>query len=208
MLKTLTFSLSLAVALGFCSMSKAGGLDSNCTTCGLASPQGGVYPTGQGASYGTGCETPCAPKQHCFSFHMPKICLPKISCPKIVHTTSYEWVLKKKHCFSIAHAPKETCGDPCAAGGAPVYATGQGGVSPSGQGVIAPSGQGAAPYAAPQVFGAGQHAFQPAGRPATIASAADAVRGGEEAPPAPAVQETSAIGAPTGGLLLPTPSGN
>ena len=35
-----------------------------------------------------------------------------------------------------------------------------------------------------------------------------AVRGGEEAPPAPEVKETSAIGAPTGGLLLPTPSGN
>ena len=110
MLKTLTFSLSLAVALGFCSMSKAGGLDPNCTTCGLASPQGGVYPTGQGVACGTGCETPCAPKKHCFSFHMPKICLPKISCPKLVHTTSYEWVLKKKHCFSIAHAPKSPCG--------------------------------------------------------------------------------------------------
>jgi hypothetical protein len=205
MLKTLTFSLSLAVALGFCSMSKAGGLDPNCTTCGLASPQG-VYATGQGVPCTTGCETPCAPK-HCFSFHLPKICLPKISCPKIVHTTSYEWVLKKKHCFSIVHAPKETCAPSC--GPAPVYATGQGVVAPSGQGVIAPTGQGAS-YAAPQVFGAGQHAFQPA-RPATIASVTEmtpAVRGGEEAPPAPAVNETSAIGAPTGGLLLPTPAGN
>jgi hypothetical protein len=136
---------------------------------------------------------------------MPKISCPKISLPKIVHSTSYEWVLKKKHCFSIVHAPKESCGDP-----APVYATGQGGVAPSGQGVIAPTGQGAAPYAAPQVFGAGQHAFQPA-RPAAIASTAEltpAIRGGEEAPPAPEVKETSAIGAPTGGLLLPTPSGN
>jgi hypothetical protein len=135
---------------------------------------------------------------------MPKICLPKISCPKIVHTTSYEWVLKKKHCFSIVHAPK--C-DPAPCG--PVYATGQGSVIPSGQGVIAPTGQGA-PYAAPQVFGAGQHAFQPA-RPAAIASVTEmtpAARGGEEAPPAPEVKETSAIGAPTGGLLLPTPSGN
>jgi hypothetical protein len=35
-----------------------------------------------------------------------------------------------------------------------------------------------------------------------------AIRGGEEAPPAPEVKETSAIGAPTGGLLLPTPAGN
>ncbi len=197
MLKTLTFSLSLAVALGFSSMSMAGGLDPNCTTCGLASPQGGVYPSSQGVSY---CDpAPCAPK-HCFSFHMPKI---NCSLPKICHTTSYEWVLKKKHCFSLVHAPKETCAPaPCA----PVYATGQGAI-PSGQGVIAPS---PAPYAAPQVFGAGQHAFQPA-RPAAIASVTEmtpAVRGGEEAPPAPEVKETSAIGAPTGGLLLPTPAGN
>ena len=72
--------------------------------------------------------------------------------------------MKKKHCFSLVHAPKETCGSaPCGAG--PVYATGQGGVAPSGQGGIAPSGQGTA-YPAPQVFGAGQHAFLPA-RPAT-----------------------------------------
>jgi hypothetical protein len=84
-------------------------------------------------------------------------------------------------------------------------------LAPSGQGAIAPSGQGGyAPYAAPQVFGAGQHAFLPA-KPATIASVTEmtpAVPGGEEAPPAPEVKETSAIGAPTGGLLLPTPSGN
>jgi len=201
MLKPFMFSLSLAVALGICSVSKAGGLDTNCTTCGLASPQGGPYASGQGVA--TGCESPCAPKKHHFSFH-----LPHISLPKIQHCTSYEWVLKKKHSFSIVHAPKETCG------AAPVYATGQ--VSPSGQGGIAPSGQGsyapAAPYAAPQVFGAGQHAFQPAKPATSIASVpaemTPAVPGGEEAPPAPEVKETSAIGAPTGGLLLPTPAGN
>ena len=75
MLKSLTFSLalSLAVALGFSSVSKAGGLDSSCTTCGLASPQGGPYASGQGGPIATGCESPCAPKKHCFSFHMPKI---------------------------------------------------------------------------------------------------------------------------------------
>ena len=192
MLKSLTFSLALsfAVALGFSSVSKAGGLDSSCTTCGLASPQGGPYASGQGIA--TGCESPCAPKKHCFSFHLPKI---HCNLPKLQHTTSYEWVLKKKHCFSLVHAPKETCAS------APVYAT--------GQGVVAPSGQGTA-YPAPQAYGAGQHAFLPA-RPATIASVTEmtpAVAGGEEAPPAPEVKETSAIGAPTGGLLLPTPSGN
>ena len=40
MLKPLTLSLSLAVALGFCSVSMAG-IHDGCSTCGLASPQGG-----------------------------------------------------------------------------------------------------------------------------------------------------------------------
>ncbi len=192
MLKSLTFSftLSLTVALGFSSVSKAGGLDSSCTTCGLASPQGEPYASGQGIA--TGCESPCAPKKHCFSFHLPKI---HCNLPKLQHTTSYEWVLKKKHCFSLVHAPKETCGP------AAVYPTGQGGIAPSAQGT----------YAAPQVFGAGQHAFLPALPATSVASVTEmtpAIPGGEEAPPAPEVKETSAIGAPTGGLLLPTPSGN
>jgi hypothetical protein len=139
--------------------------------------------------------------------------MPKIHCslPKIQHTCSYEWVLKKKHNFCLVRGGGH--GDGCGAGGAPVYATGQAGVAPSGQGGIAPSGQGAAvPYAAPQVYGAGQHAFQPAKPATSIASVpaemTPAVSGGEEAPPAPEVKETSAIGAPTGGLLLPTPAGN
>ena len=105
MLKPLTFSLSLALALGFCSVSMAGGHDDNCTTCGLASAQGGPYATGQGGV--AGCDpAPCAPKKHCFSFHMPKI---NCHLPKLVHTCKYEWVLKKKHCFSLQHAPK--CND-------------------------------------------------------------------------------------------------
>jgi len=130
--------------------------------------------------------------------------MPKIHChlPKIQHTCSYEWVLKKKHNFCLV---KGGHGDACEGGAAPVYATGQGGVAPSGQG-------GAVPYGAPQAYGAGQHAFQPAKPATSIASVpaemTPAVRGGEEAPPAPEVKETSAIGAPTGGLLLPTPSGN
>ena len=49
----------------------------------------------------------------------------------------------------------------------------------------------------------------PSRRPiASVTEMTPAVPGGEEAPPAPEVKETSAIGAPTGGLLLPTPSGN
>ncbi len=182
MLKPLTLSLSLAVALGFCSVSKAGGVDENCTTCGLASPQGGPYASGQG------CESPCAPKKHCFNFHLPKF---NCHLPKLTHTCSYEWVLKKKHnwCFT-----KGGNANACAAAAAPVYATSQGGAAPSGQ-----------------VYGAGQHAFQPYKPATSIASVpaemTPAVVGGEEAPPAPEVRETSAIGSSNGGLLLPAPSG-
>src|SRR5262245_55496642 len=60
MLKPLTLSLSLAVALGLCSVSKAGLHDSNCTTCGLASPQGGPIASPQGP-VSTYCEQPCCP---------------------------------------------------------------------------------------------------------------------------------------------------
>jgi hypothetical protein len=191
MLKPLTFSLSLAVALGLCSVSMAGGYDSGCSTCGLASPQG-VVASPQGVTYG-GCDT-CAPaKKHCFT--MPK--LPHFSLPKLNCTTSYEWVLKKKHNFSLTHAPKPTCG--------PVYATGQG-VAPSGQ--AAPSGQGYTPTTYP----AGQHAFQ-AAKPATSIASVPAelsqpTVGGEEAPPAPEVRGNSTIVPQNGGLLLPTGSGN
>jgi hypothetical protein len=124
--------------------------------------------------------------------------MPKIHCnlPKLSHTVSYEWVLKKKHNFCFQH---NKGGNACAAGG-PVYATGQGGVAPSGQG------------ASGQAYGAGQHAYLPA-KPATSLAAVPAemtpaIAGGEEAPPAPEVKETSAIGSSNGGLLLPTPSGN
>jgi len=198
MLKPLTLSLSLAVALGFCSVSKAGGHDENCTTCGLASPQGGPYASGQGA--GAGCAAPCAPKKHCFNFHLPKI---HCQLPKLTHTCSYEWVLKKKHnwCWS-----KGGGNNGCAAG-APVYATGQGGVAPSGQ--VYGAGQAGA---SGQVYGAGQHTFQPSKPATSIASVpaemTPAVVGAEEAPPAPEVRETSTIGSSTGNLLLPTPSGN
>jgi hypothetical protein len=120
----------------------------------------------------------------------------------------YEWVLKKKHSWSIQHQNScDTCG-----GAAPIYATGQ--AVPSGQ-YAAPSGQYAAPqgqYAAPQVYGAGQRAFIPARSTTAIASVptemTPATPAGEEVPPAPEVnKETSATGSQNG-LLLPTPSGN
>jgi hypothetical protein len=200
MLKPLTFSLSLAVALGLCSVSMAGGNDSSCTTCGLASPQG-VAASPQGV---VGCDT-CSPPKHKICFSLPK--LPHISLPKLKCSTSYEWVLKKKTTVSLVHGGgghghgNDGCG--------PVYATGQGGVAPSGQAGPAPTGQAHAymptGYAAPQVFGGGQRSFQAAKPAASIASVPNELTqptiGGEEAPPAPSAPQN-------GGLLLPNGSGN
>jgi hypothetical protein len=179
MLKPLTLSLSLAVALGLCSVSKAGLHDNNCTTCGLASPQG-VVASPQSS---VGCGTPaCGPKHH-FSFKLPSF----------HHSVTYEWVLKKKHSWGHGGGCN-TCGT-----SAPVYATGQG-AAPSGQ-YAAPSGQ----YTAPTVYGAGQHTFIPARSTTSIASAPAEMTptpvGAEEVPPAPEVKGTS------GGLLLPNPAG-
>jgi hypothetical protein len=184
MLKPLTLSLSLAVALGLCSVSKAGLHDSGCTTCGLASPQGVVASP---QSY-VGCgEAPCKPK-HQWGSGLKKL------CGSFHHSVSYEWVLKKKHNWSFGHGGGcSTCGT-----AAPVYPTSQG---------VAPTGQ----YAAPQTYGAGQHAFVPARTTTSIASVpaemTPAAPGGEEVPPAPEVRGSSAIGS-SNGLLLPTPSGN
>ncbi|MBV8487220.1 MAG: hypothetical protein JO161_02965 [Planctomycetaceae bacterium] len=203
MLKPLTLSLSLAVALGFCSLSMAGHGD-GCSGCGLASPQAGPIPSAQGP-VATGCEIGCAPKKSCFSglhgqfsgLHckLKNLCNPPVC---------YEWVLKKKRLWGHHGGG---CGGGCAETcAAPVYPTSQ--VAPSGQGVApAPTGQGGytAPQAAP-IYGVGQHAYKAAKPTATIASVPSDMTpavAGEEAPPAPEVKESSASG-----LLLPTPSGN
>ncbi len=203
MLKPLTLSLSLAVALGFCSVSMAG-IHDGCSTCGLASPQGGPIASAQGpiATCETGCETKkCSLGSHFSGLHERLMCA-------LHPPVTYEWVLKKKRLWGHHGGGCETC-ETCGVA-APVYATGQ--VAPSGQGYAAPSGQGyAAPsgqgYAAPQaapVYGAGQHTYQSMKPAATIASVPAEMTpaiAGDEAPPAPEVKETS-------GLLLPTPPGN
>jgi hypothetical protein len=201
MLKPLTLSLSLAVALGLSSVSMAG-IHDGCSTCGLASPQGGPIASAQAPCGGGGCGGGCGT-----SFHLPKLnlgshfgnlhCKLKQLCNPPV---TYEWVLKKKrlwgHGGGCGGGGCETCG------GA-VYPTGQ--VAPSGQGgYAAPSGQGgyAAPQAAP-VFGAGQHTYnavKPAPTIASVPAEMTPAVAGEEAPPAPEVNQS--------GLLLPTPSGN
>lgn len=162
MLKPLTLSLGLALALGAASVSKAGGHGAaGCDTCGLASPQGSP----QSVVASPQCDT-CAPaKKHCFSgFKMPKISLPKC-------TYTYEWVLKKKKVWGHKSPCGSTGCNECAAPA--VYPTSQ----------VAPSSQ--APYAAPQyapVSPAGQTTYyRPAVGEMRPALAAD------EVPPAPTI---------------------
>ncbi len=140
MLKPLTLSISLAIALGASSVSFAGLLghgEAPCTTCGIASPQGPVA-SAQSVIATGGCDAvdPCA-KKKC-DLGLGKL-FAKLHQPKVY---TYEWVLKKKKVKH--HAP--SCGgcDTCATAAPSVYpsaqyATPQGGVAPSYQ--AAPSGQ-------------------------------------------------------------------
>src|SRR3954451_4091090 len=107
MLKPLTLSLSLAVALGVCSVSMAGPFGhggSGCSTCGIASPQSVVTPTAQcgPAPCDTGCGGWSAPS-HCGSKKLFN-CFNKPKC------YTYEWVLKKKRVWGHKSAP---CASPC-----------------------------------------------------------------------------------------------
>ena len=201
MLKPLTLSLSLAVALGFCSVSMAGGFDSGCSTCGLASGQGGPIASGQSPYMPTSCDTcpgdTCGRKKcHLFSGLGGKLDGLHCKLKGMLHPpVTYEWVLKKKHLWGHKNSGCDTCGTPVET----VYPTSQ--VAPSGQGYAAPSGQG---YSAPAAYPAGQHAYQTAKAVPTIASVPAEMTpafGAEEAPPAPEVRSS-------GGLLLPTPAGN
>ncbi|APW62116.1 hypothetical protein [Paludisphaera borealis] len=207
MLKPLTLSLSLAVALGFCSVSMAGGFDSGCATCGLASSQGGPIASAQGPIIGTSCDGGDAcggGRKKCNLFSGLGGKLDGLHCKLkgILHPpVTYEWVLKKKHLWGHKNSGCDTCGPvESVYPTSQVVPSGQGYAAPSGQGYVAPTGQG---YAAP-AYGAGQHAYQ-ASKPApTIASVPAEMSPafpGEEAPPAPEVKTS-------GGLLLPTPAGN
>ena len=157
MLKPLTFSLSLAVALGLCSVSMAGGYDANCTTCGLGvAPGRSVSPLARVVVRGAANRL-CAPRSTASASTCRRSTCRRFSCPKIVHTCSYEWVLKKKHCFSIQHQPKAMT-----VAAARSMRLARVAFLRRARVVLLLRGQ----YAAPQVYGAGQHAFQPA-RPAT-----------------------------------------
>src|SRR5438270_864928 len=103
MLKPLTLSVSLAVALGACGVSMAGHHNNGCSTCGLASPQGPIAsPQGVMASpQGEYCGDVCAPKKKCCLSGLFKH-KPKAVC--------YEWVLKKKHCGGLFGHKGGGCG--------------------------------------------------------------------------------------------------
>src|SRR5579864_3442982 len=106
MLKPLTLSVSLAVALGACGVSMAGNLGDGCVLCGLASPQCArpspqcAKPSPQCAKPSAQCATPspqcnlCAKTKSCLS-GLKSLCTPK---PK---TYCYEWVLKKRRCGGL-----------------------------------------------------------------------------------------------------------
>ncbi|AMV40361.1 hypothetical protein [Planctomyces sp. SH-PL62] len=207
MLKPLTMSLSLAMALGFCSVSMAGAFDGGCTTCGLASPQG-VVASPQGYAPTVASCDECVPAKKCKLFGHLGGKLDGLHCKvkSLLHPpVTYEWVLKKKRLWGHKGGCGEGCGDSCGPvetvyPTSQVVPSGQGYAAPSGQGYVAPTAQGqAAPTG--QVYGAGQHTYlsSPTATVASVPAELTPSLTGEEAPPAPEVR--------TGGLLLPTPAG-
>ncbi len=178
MLKSLT--LSLALALGFAGVSKAGHGGGGCDTCGLASPQG-VVASPQASAQVETCGT-CAPAKK-------KCCLADLFKHKPKMYT-YEWVLKKKR---VHHAKAaESCGTPAAYPTS--YASPQGYSSP--QAYSAPQS-----YAAPQAYGAPQASAYPTS--ATVPAPSAPASTGDEVPPAPPVPSGT-----QSSLLFLAPAGN
>jgi hypothetical protein len=192
MSKSLTLSMSLALALGFSGASFAGHGSAGCATCGIASPQGTVVsPQSSPQGVVESCDT-CAPaKKHHFKFSMPACLKPK---PKMY---TYEWVLKKKKVHGHhAEAACDTCGTA---------------VTPSGQ-YSSPQGTYAAPqasYAAPQAYGASQSLLPTSEmKPATPAPVSPDAVPPAPAAPAPAAPAPPAPAGAQSSLLYLAPAGN
>lgn len=210
MLKPLTLSLGLAVAIGMSGVAMAHGND-GCATCALASPQASpqgpiasaqspFIPTTYDCGSAEPCVEPCGKK--CKLFGKLGGRLDNLHCriKGLLHPpVTYEWVLKKKRLWGH----KNECNDCVPA--ETVYPTSQ--IVPSSQALPSaqypsaqyPSAQYTAPSAqAAPVYGASQQtSYNATGYSApTVAST---VLGAEEAPPAPDVKSA-------GGLLLPTPT--
>ena len=182
MSKSLTLSMSLALALGFSGVSFAGHKTAGCDTCGLASPQGTVVsPQSSPQGYTETCDTCTTKKKHSFKFSMPACLKPK---PKMY---TYEWVLKKKKVHGHGAAACDTCGT-----------------------AVTPSAQYSSPqatYAAPQAYGAPQTASLV---PTTTEMKAPAAPTGDMVPPAPTAPAPAppAPSAAQGSLLFLAPTGN
>ena len=182
MLKTLTFGVSLALALGMSSVSSAGMFDHGCSTCGIASAQGPV-PTAQSVIASpqgcgdSGCGGGCGGG-------MPSLNLKSKLCGMLKHkpkTYTYEYVLKKKRVRGHKACGNSGC-DTCATAAPVAYASGQGTYA-------AP--QAAPAYAAPQATAAPQTTYYPGSiAPATLAG---------DVPPPPEVSS---------GSISLTPAGN
>jgi hypothetical protein len=161
MLKFFSLSLGLAIALGTCGLSVAGGHGKSLPSgqCETPSPQAAAVPSAQ--SIGEGCGDVCGPvKKKCnfLSAFKPKPC-----------TYTYEWVLKKKkvHTPWFSHKNKG-CGD---------VACDSCGTTPSAQS-----------YGSPQGWGSGQ-TLGTTQIPASYSAPQGGVMmpaAGAEAPPAPA----------------------
>jgi hypothetical protein len=184
MMKPLTLSLSLAVAVGLSSTS-------------LAGHHGKAMPSGQGPSpqvvpsaQEVGCGPVCGPVKRCHLFSGFK--LPHISLPKLQHTTSYEWVLRKRHHWSFSHGHGAPVCDTCG-----TWPSGQG---PSPQGVYA-APQGGMTYGAPQ----GAPAAGGSGQARTLAPVISDPAA--EPPTLPRDASETPRQADAGGLLLLSPSG-
>jgi hypothetical protein len=193
MFKPLTLSLSLAVALGACSVSMAGIFaSSQCAT-----PQS---PCASSQSCLPSAQS-CLPKKH-WNFHLPKPCF------------TYEWVLKKKMVWSCGNSGCNTCPMPSSQCGPSSQILGSGQAFPttygSGQVYGGMYGSGAMTATAP----AGVMTAAPTGDEAPpapeVAPAVPAVPGVPEVPGAPAAPAPPAPSAPgpQSSLLFSTPSGN
>ena len=228
MLKSLTFGLSLVLALGLTGVSKAGGFfgkEAGCTTCGLASPQGepvvsaqSPAPSPQGGSClpsikkcdlfsGLGHKLSCLSADlEGFKHNLCEKLKPK---PKVY---TYEWVLKKKRVWGhhgLCSSPScDTCGT---LPSSQSYPSAQGGGSPQGGGGYT-TPQAAAAYgtgqivpmsSAPSIPAAPLAADEPPPAPAVPAATPATPAAAAPAPEAPAAPEV-----PKTSLLFSTPSGN
>ncbi len=228
MLKPVTMSVSLALALGVGGLAFAGGHGGAWPAPQSIASEQCVTPTEQCAP-SPQCEAPCAPKKSCFEGLGHKMnglkCGIGDLCGGIGHgfgdlckslkpkpkCYTYTWVLKKKRVWGHHGGGETDCND---CGESYVTASEQGYASPQSYG--SPQAEYAAPaygtgqaYAAPTVYGAGQAYGVPASGQMTAPAAAPAMPAapeGDMAPPAPEVPGPSA--ARTNSLLFLAPAGN